>query len=78
MDRKACGVVSEEALIKQPEFDTTNKKYIRLFINFDIKVSEPTQQDSINLEPNWVTYIPKVLSEFNFGSYQTGLTSFFT
>jgi len=52
VDRKACGVVSEEALIKQPEFDTTNKKYIRLFINFDIKVSEPTQQDSINLEPN--------------------------
>jgi hypothetical protein len=44
-------VVSEEALIKQPEFGTTNKKHIRPFFNFVTKVSETTQQDSINLEP---------------------------
>jgi len=51
VDGKACGVVSEEALIKQPEFGTTNKKHIKLFINFDTEVSETTQQDSIHLEP---------------------------
>jgi hypothetical protein len=51
VDGKACGVVSEEALIKQPEFGTMNSKCIRSFFNFDTKVSETTQQDSVNLEP---------------------------
>lgn len=69
MDGKACGVVSEEALIKEPEFGTTNKKHIRSFFNFDTKVSETTQQGSINLESECVKSIPKVLSEFNFDSY---------
>ena len=45
------------------------QKTYQAFFNFDTRVSETTQQDSINLEPEWVNSIPKVLSEFNFGSY---------
>jgi hypothetical protein len=47
VDGKACGVVSEDALIKEPEFGTTNKKHIRSSFNFDTKVSETTQQGLI-------------------------------
>jgi hypothetical protein len=63
VDGKACVVVSEEALIKQPELGTMTKKRIRSFFNFYAKVSETTQQDSINLEPEGVKSIPKVLSD---------------
>jgi hypothetical protein len=45
-----------------------NKKHMSFF-NFYTKISETTQQDSIHLGPEWVKFIPKVLSEFNFGSY---------
>jgi hypothetical protein len=50
MDGKTRGVVSEEALIKQPEFGTMNKKHMSFF-NFYTKISETTQQDSIHLGP---------------------------
>jgi hypothetical protein len=55
-----------------------NKKHIRLFFNFCATVPSIMQQDSINLEMEQVKSIPKVPSEFNFGSHQPIVTLYFT